>query len=308
MDALCSLPNPVYYGAAAYAAYAAYCKVMSKGIRLRGSRVIVTGASEGIGAACAKYIASNGGEVILLARTKSKLDKVAAEIRAGGGTAHVFPTDCSDPEAVATTAAAIRRDVGTPDAIVNNAGAGDWKFLHEMETDEIRKCLEVPFFAAVWLTREFLPDFIERDAGMIVNVQSPVAHTAYGGASAYGCSRWALRGLGEMLRADVRGTGIGVREVVLAETHSNYFVNNPNAGKRIPSISMLVGKLTADEAGAVVARALESGEDTVVAPWRMDLTWRFAKYFPALVNLLVAGTGWSVGNLAAEQQEKEKKA
>jgi short-subunit dehydrogenase len=93
--------------------------------------VLIIGASSGIGAAAAKAMAKAEGRVVLLARSKDLLDRVAAKITSVGGIARIYPIDLADAEAVAAVAKQISEELGTPDIIVNNAGAGKWLFVDE---------------------------------------------------------------------------------------------------------------------------------------------------------------------------------
>ncbi len=89
---------------------------------VEGRTVLITGGSSGIGEAAAKKIAEAGGTVVLVARTLENLEKVANDIRGEGGTAHVYPCDLSDTDAIATMADQVLADLGGVDILVNNAG------------------------------------------------------------------------------------------------------------------------------------------------------------------------------------------
>ena len=102
----------------------------------RGKTALVTGASSGIGAATARALADAGAQVLLVARRTAELEQVARSI--GSGAATAFPTDLSNASAVAQLAERISSAVGTPDIIVNNAGAGRWKFVDE--TTPTKQC------------------------------------------------------------------------------------------------------------------------------------------------------------------------
>ena len=104
----------------------------------------------------------------------------------------------------------INADVGTPDIIVNNAGAGQWKFVDETSPEEAVQMMAVPYFAAFYVTHAFLPGMLRRNTGHIVNVSSVGSRFVWPGATAYIAARWAVRGFTEALRADLAGTKIGV--------------------------------------------------------------------------------------------------
>ncbi len=147
------------------------------------------------------------------------------------------PSTAETREAVAGVARQIQADVGTPDVIVNNAGAGRHLFFEETEPDEFETMLAAPFYAAVYVTRAFLPGMLERGSGYILGVNAPIAYAAWQGAAGYAISRWALRGLLEVLRADLRGTGVVVGQVVVGKVASDYWEHNPGSEEALPRLA-----------------------------------------------------------------------
>ncbi|HKJ61828.1 MAG TPA: SDR family oxidoreductase, partial [Hyphomicrobiales bacterium] len=119
--------------------------------------VLVTGGSSGMGRATAEHYARLGAHVIMLARSTDKLEQVAHGIVQNGGQASYYAVDLSDAEAVAATAERIESDLGTPDIIINNAGAGRWLPLVETPPEDARQMIELPYLAAFYVTRMFLP-------------------------------------------------------------------------------------------------------------------------------------------------------
>src|SRR5512133_3252669 len=163
-------------------------------MRVRGRVVVVTGASSGIGAACALAVARRQARaVVLLARTAAALESVAARVRALGAEALPYPVDLTDPVAVEDAKAAVERAMGVPDVLVNNAGAGRWLFVEETSPAEAVQMMAVPYFAAFFATRAFLPGMISRGSGHVVNVTSVAAYAPWPGAAGYTAARWAMR-------------------------------------------------------------------------------------------------------------------
>ncbi|GAB4210023.1 MAG: SDR family oxidoreductase [Roseiflexaceae bacterium] len=205
-------------------------------MRIKGSTALIPGASSGIGAALARELARRGARVVLLARTAAALEALATEVRAAGGQADVFPVDLADPAAVEQIAPAILAQVGPPDLLINNAGVGRWLFLEETSAEEAAAMMAVPYFAALAVTRAFLPAMLaRRKHGSIVFVNSPAALMPWPGATTYTGARWALRGLAEALRADLHGTRLRVTTVVPGKVSSSYFDNNPGSSSASPA-------------------------------------------------------------------------
>jgi uncharacterized protein len=123
----------------------------------RGVAVAVTGASSGIGAATARLLGARGWSVALVARRAERLAEVARDVEAAGGRALVAAIDAADGAAVDAMAARVVSELGLPDAVVNSAGAGVWRWMEDTSHDELGRLLDAPFLAAWNTTRAFLP-------------------------------------------------------------------------------------------------------------------------------------------------------
>jgi short-subunit dehydrogenase len=260
-------------------------------MKINGRTILITGASYGIGAALARAVAPAGGQVLLLARSQDALDRVAAEVQSCGGQAHVYPVDLADAVAVERVARAIEAEVGTPDILVNNAGVGRWLFLEETDPAEAQAMMAVPYFAALYVTRAFLPAMVRRGSGQIVNINSPASLVAWPGATAYTAARWALRGFTEALRADLRGTGLRVTAVIPGKVSSTYFIHNPGTEARAPWIAKLLGTITPEQAAAGILQGIERDRRQIVLPFRYQLLYLIHCIWPGLVRWLAVVTG-----------------
>jgi uncharacterized protein len=257
-------------------------------VRLEGRLALVTGASTGIGAATARALVDRGARVVVVARRREALDRVAAEI---GTAAHVHPADVSDADEVAELARTVTAELGTPDVLVNNAGAGRFLFIDETSPEELVQQMSVPFFAAFFVTRAFIEDMVRRGSGQIVNVNTPISRITWPGAIGYASARWAMRGFSEALRADLAGTGLRITEVVPAKVSSEYFAHNPGAEERIPGISRLFPTLTPEQTARAIVRGIERGAREVSTPLAYRLAAGQARLFPRLSSWLVVKTG-----------------
>lgn len=256
-------------------------------MEIKGKIAVVTGASRGIGAATAQALGKAGAKVVLVARSKVELDSVAGQIRKAGGEAFVFPSDLVDGIATVKVCSDILETVGVPALLINNAGAGRWLFVEETPVGEEEMMIALPYLAAFRMTRGFLPAMLQQGHGMILNVNSPVSVLPWSGATGYAGSRWALRGFSESLRADLRGTGLVVSEVVLGEVDSNYFEANPGAHERLPKISKLLPVLTPEQAAHYILKAVKGNKRRFTAPFLLSLTRFFAWLTPGLTRWIV---------------------
>jgi NADP-dependent 3-hydroxy acid dehydrogenase YdfG len=259
-------------------------------MKLEGKTALVTGASSGIGAATARALAAAGARVCLAARRAGELEKVAGSLPAG--MASTYPVDLSNPEAVSDMARRVTAQVGTPDIIVNNAGAGVWKFIEETTPEEAVQMMTAPYFAAFFVTREFLPAMLRRNSGHIVNVSSVASRFVWPGATAYIAARWAVRGFTEALRADLSRTRIGVTLYESGVVRSPYWEHNPGSRERVPKMGRLVPELSPEAAAAALVRGIERERKLVVAPFMMKLTYWQHAVFPGVVQWLMTRTGY----------------
>jgi len=229
--------------------------------------VLVTGASSGIGAATAKLYGASGAQILLLARNQQRLDEVAAAIKREGGAAGAYTVDLADAQAIAETSARIKRERGTPDILINNAGAGRWLPLLETSAEEALAMIEVPYLAAFNLTRAFLPEMIARGSGAIACITSPASYVVWPNAAAYTAARHAMLGFTESLRADLRRTGIDVTLVVLGEVETPYWQHNPGSRQHMPkSNPILAPVLTPEQAAQAIVQGVERRQRRVFKP------------------------------------------
>jgi short-subunit dehydrogenase len=258
-------------------------------MRIDGRTVLVTGASSGIGASCARRFAERGAtRIVLVARTKEKLDALAGEI---GDRARTLPLDCGSRDAVAQAAAGIEEEIGVPDILVNCAGAGQAYFFEQTPPEDFERMMAAPFFAGAYVTRAFLPGMLARGSGVVCNVGSPIAYTTWPGAAGYATARWAFRGLTEALRSELRGTGVQVVSVVPTTVESGYFEHNPGFERSIPGIAKLTGTLQPDEVGKAIVRAVERGKREIFVPFRLRAMITLSRFFPRTTEYFVARTG-----------------
>jgi short-subunit dehydrogenase len=246
--------------------------------------VLITGASSGVGAALAKLYGRAGAHVLLLARNAGRLAAVAEAVRQGGGSATTYVIDLADAKAIEETSAKIAREVGSPDILINNAGAGRWLPLVKTTAEEARSMVEVPYLAAFNLTRAFLPYMLARQSGAIACVTSPASYLAWPNAAAYIAARRALAGFTEALRSEVKGKGVSVTLVVLGTVDTAYWEHNPGSRQYLPNTNpWLAPTLSAQEAAEAIFAGVEKRKRTVVKPAIFRALFLLNALFPGLV-------------------------
>ena len=173
---------------------------------LAGRTALVTGASRGIGAAVARQLGAAGARVVLVARNADALRALAAEI---GRDSVVAPCDLSDPGSPDTVRAALDQlGIDAPDILVNNAAAFFVTPAHETSVHAFRDLLELNLTAPFAFVHTFLPAMRARRTGHLVTIGSIADRTAFPGNAAYAASKFGLRALHEVLRAELKGSGV----------------------------------------------------------------------------------------------------
>ncbi|MDX1675558.1 MAG: SDR family oxidoreductase [Longimicrobiales bacterium] len=183
-----------------------------KTLDLAGRRVVVTGATGGIGRAVARALAGAGAELFLVARTRDRLAAVADEV---GGTA--VPGDAGDPGDVESIRAVVDA-AGGAHALVSAAGTFDLAPVAETAPAMFERMIHGNLRAPFLVTRALLPGMLERGEGHVVTVGSVAGRVAFPGNGAYSASKFGVRGLHEVLVAELRGTGVRATLVEPAAT------------------------------------------------------------------------------------------
>jgi NAD(P)-dependent dehydrogenase (short-subunit alcohol dehydrogenase family) len=178
--------------------------------RMAGKVVLITGASSGIGFTTAKKLAAGGAKVILVARTKEKLDETQKIIAKIGGEAFVYPCDLNDLKEIDAMAAAVLRDFGHVDVLINNAGRSIRRAVNESyeRFHDFERTMQLNYFGAVRLIMALLPSMIHRKSGHIINVSSIGVLANAARFSAYVASKSALDAFTRCLSAEIKAKNI----------------------------------------------------------------------------------------------------
>ena len=242
-------------------------------MKLAGTIVWITGASQGIGAEAARQLARQGAHVVLSARGRAGLEERAREIAAAGGEASVVELDVTDDASVQRAVAEVLRRHGRIDVLVNNAGnGGSLGFFVDGSGEATRAMFDVHLFGTERMTRAVLPSMLERGAGRIVNVVSAVAYVPMPGAVAYCSTKAAVVAFTQALRGELAGTGV---ELVLfspphtqTETGKTWPLELPKQFTPVDAAEALVATLKKDRRDH-----LAGGNQTLLWLQRISPRW-----------------------------------
>ena len=184
--------------------------------------VVITGASSGIGEACALRFAGLPARLTLVARREDRLRDVSERVRELGAEALVVNADLASGDAAAGAVREAEAAFGGVDVLVNNAGFGIYAPLESVPRDDLERLFAVNTFAPLAAIQAALPGMRRRGRGLIINISSVVGKRAIPMTGAYGASKYALHGFSDALRVELRGTGVEVSVICPGFTRTEF--------------------------------------------------------------------------------------
>ena len=175
---------------------------------ITGKVVVITGASSGLGEATARLLSGEGATVVLGARRADRIEALAAELEANGGTALAVQTDVTDRDQVAALVDAAVEAYGRVDVMVNNAGLMPHSPLERLKVDEWEQMIDVNVKGVLYGIAAALPHMMRQKAGHFINVSSVAGHKVSAGGAVYAATKHAVRALSEGLRQEVKAYNI----------------------------------------------------------------------------------------------------
>jgi len=182
---------------------------------LKDKIVCITGASAGIGLACAREFAKQGCRLLLAARRLERLRQLAGELKKSHGTtAHVFALDVMKPDNVEKAFASLPPEWRAIDILVNNAGLSrGLDRLQDGKLQDWEEMIDTNIKGLLYVTRQVLPGMVERRSGHVLNLGSIAGHQVYPGGNVYCATKFAVNALSHAMRMDLLGTGVRVCSV-----------------------------------------------------------------------------------------------
>ena len=187
--------------------------------------VVITGGSEGIGAATTRLFAEAGANIMLVARSRKNLEAIATELR-DKTRVEIFPMDVTDGDACVDLFKKAAFEFGSVDILVNNAGFHARGPVREVDADDLGRTIDVNLKAPIMLTRIALPYLEEAGGGAIINVASLHGKLASAGATTYSASKFGLRIFTLALNQELEGTGIKAAVVSPGPVDTGFIMEN----------------------------------------------------------------------------------
>jgi short-subunit dehydrogenase len=263
-------------------------------VEIAGQRVLLTGATGGLGAAIARRLASEGGDLLLTGRRVGVLEPLADELGA-----RVLVCDLSDPAAVGRLAVAARE----VDILVANAGIPGTGRLSTYAIDQVDRALDVNLRAPIVLAHALTPGMVARGRGHVVFMSSISGKTATPGSSLYNATKFGLRGFSLALRAELRPAGVGVSTIFPG------FIRE--AGMYADTAIKLpagVGTRTPEQVAAAVVRAIRRDKAEIdVAPVLLRVGGILGGVAPELVDRMSRIGGTEEVALEFERAQMDKR-
>jgi len=250
---------------------------------LSGARVLVTGASSGIGRALALRLAMLNSRLLVTGRREDRLRQLVQQLRSGGCEAESMAGDIAEATFRRQLITSATERWGALDVLVNNAGIGAHGFWSKADPETMRRVMEVNFFAPVELTRAALPLLRRGNAPLIVNVGSVLGHFAIPRRVEYCASKFALHAFSDSLRIEL-ADDIDVLLVSPSTTQSEFFdraISLPNEPPRHRP------GMPPDRVARKIVRAMRAGRREIILSWGGSLMVWLDRLAPGIMSRLL---------------------
>ena len=247
-------------------------------MQLNGKRVMLTGASGGIGQAIVSALAEQGAHLIITGRNQQKLAQIAHAVREMGGVCDVVVADLGTAEGIFDVQQAAHA-AGYVDLLINNAGVSEFEAFDIQSDDAIERMLHINLISPMKLTKRLLPYLKAAERGLIVNIGSTFGSIGYPGFSSYCASKFGLRGFNEALSRELADTNVDVCYIAPRATQTA--INS----QQVMDMNDALG-VKADSAAWVaehVVRAVQKDRRRVYLGWPEKFFVRLNALFPGIV-------------------------
>ncbi len=251
-------------------------------MQLQDSRIILTGASSGIGRALALRLADGGARLLLVGRRQEALDEVRGAL---GDGHHTLAADISTAQGRHAAVAACLAELGGIDVLINNAGISSYALFEEEDPALSERIIQTNLMAPIALTQQVLPALLAQRRGRIVNIGSVFGSIGFACFASYSASKFGLRGFSEALRRELEGTGVGVTYIAPRATRTA--INSPTVYRMMAALKMNLD--TPEQVAMQIAAALKAERKERCLGWPEKLFVRINALWPRLVDKALRG-------------------
>ncbi len=248
--------------------------------------VLVTGASSGIGRDSAIEFAKKGANIVLVSRTKEKLEQVADELKKFNVTVLICQCDVSKKDQVKEMSKTVLEKFDSVDILVNNAGFAIYGYVTDLSIDDIESQMETNYFGMIYCIKNFLPLMLNKKSGHIVNVASVAASFGLPGIASYCASKFAMLGFSEGLKHELKNSGVGITVVSPIMVRTNFF-EHPSFEK-MPKFSPT--SLSSKTVAKAIIKAANSPRLEIIVPSVIRGAVWMKNTFPYFINPILGKT------------------
>ncbi len=229
--------------------------------KLIGSVCLITGASAGIGKACALALAKEGASLVLIARRKPRLDELVETIQSAGGRAVAVVGDVREEETALRAMQAAKEHFGALHILINNAGVGNYKPLIDTSAEEYDELMDSNVRSTFLFTRHAVPLMMEQGSGTILMLSSMAGIYGFAGEAVYCATKFAQVGFAQALDKELRPYGIKVGVICPGGVKTEFALGKGRTEESVAQSGMLDPE---DVAGAVLLACTQSAHSRII--------------------------------------------
>jgi 3-oxoacyl-[acyl-carrier protein] reductase len=229
--------------------------------KLEGKVALITGASAGIGQACARALAGEGAQLVLTARRKERLDALKKEAESLGTVAVSVAGDAREEQTAIETVKAAVDAYGRLDILVNNAGAGNYKNLVDTSAEDYDGLMDTNVRSTFLFTRHTVPVMLQQKSGTILMISSMAGVYGFGGEAVYCMTKFAQVGFAQALDRELRESGIKVGAICPGGVKTEFAIGKGRTEKGVAESEMLDPE---DVAGVVLLACTQSPRSRII--------------------------------------------
>ncbi len=229
--------------------------------KLHGKVVIITGASAGIGQACARMLAREGAWLVITARRRERLDTLKSEVESLGGKAVIVTGDAREEATAINSVKAAVDSFGRVDILINNTGAGNYKNLVDTSAEDYDQLVDTNVRSTFLFTRHAVPVMIRQKSGTILMISSMAGVYGFGGEAVYCMTKFAQVGFAQALDRELRGHGIKVGAICPGGVKTEFAIGKGRNEKGVAQSDMLEPD---DVAGVVLMACTQSPNSRII--------------------------------------------